>query len=95
MENLTIESTKSTPKVIGNAQTGNLTLSGNLFPENSIIFFKPIYSWITELSKKNDLLKLEIAKISNNKSFLEGYARENYGYIKENELFFQIIKDEK
>ena len=59
MENLTIESTKSTPKVIGNAQTGNLTLSGNLFPENSIIFFKPIYSWITELSKKNDDFEIE------------------------------------
>ena len=57
MENLTIENTKSTPKVIGNTETGNLTLSGNLFPENSIIFFKPIYSWITDLSKQNNSCK--------------------------------------
>jgi hypothetical protein len=59
MENLTIENTKSTPKVIGNTETGNLTLSGNLFPENSIIFFKPIYSWITDLSKQNNSFEIE------------------------------------
>ena len=59
MENLTLESTKSTPKVIGNAETGNLTLSGNLFPENSIIFFKPIYTWISDLSKHSNVFKLE------------------------------------
>ena len=41
------------------------------------------------------LSNLEIEKIYNSKSFLEGYARENYGYIKEDEMFFQIIKDEK
>jgi hypothetical protein len=59
MDNLIIESTKSTPKVIGDTQTGNLTLSGNLFPENSIIFFKPIYNWITELSKQCNSFKVE------------------------------------
>ncbi|MDG2343633.1 MAG: SiaC family regulatory phosphoprotein [Flavobacteriales bacterium] len=59
MENLTIESTKSTPKVIGNAETGNLTLSGNLFPENSILFFKPIYTWISDLSKHSNVFNLE------------------------------------
>ena len=59
MENLTLESTKSTPKVIGNAETGNLTLSGNLFPENSIIFFKPIYTWISDLSKHSNVFNLE------------------------------------
>jgi len=80
-----------------------LSLQHSLFLSNNSIFsyFDLQYTHnsyieqILELSKKNDLLKLEIAKISNNKSFLEGYARENYGYIKENELFFQIIKDEK
>ena len=59
MDNLIIESTKSTPKVIGDTQTGNLTLSGNLFPENSIIFFKPIYKWITDLSKQCNSFEIE------------------------------------
>ena len=59
MDNLIIESTKSTPKVIGDTQIGNLTLSGNLFPENSIIFFKPIYNWITDLSKQCNSFEVE------------------------------------
>ncbi|MBM77836.1 MAG: hypothetical protein CL846_05085 [Crocinitomicaceae bacterium] len=59
MENLSIENTKSTPKVIGNTESCSLIMSGNLFPENSIIFFKPIYNWITELSKNRDQFELE------------------------------------
>ena len=59
MDNLIIESTKSTPKVTGDTQIGNLTLSGNLFPENSIIFFKPIYNWITDLSKQCNSFEVE------------------------------------
>ena len=47
------------------------------------------------LTRSNNRLNLEIEKINNSKSFLESYARENYGYIKEDEIFFQIIKDEK
>jgi cell division protein FtsB len=47
------------------------------------------------LTQSNNRLNLEIEEINNSKSFLEGYARENYGYIKEDEVFFQIIKDEK
>jgi cell division protein FtsB len=47
------------------------------------------------LTQSNNRLNLEIEEIYNSKSFLEGYARENYGYIKEDEVFFQIIKDEK
>jgi cell division protein FtsB len=50
---------------------------------------------ITLLTRSNNRLNLEIEKINNSKSFLESYARENYGYIKEDEIFFQIIKDEK
>ena len=59
MDNLIIESTKSTPKVIGDTQLGNLTLSGNLFPENSIIFFKPIYNWIKDFSKQCNSFEVE------------------------------------
>ena len=50
---------------------------------------------VAEISDQNKHLKLEIAKASESKSFLEGYARKNYGYIKKNEIFFQIIKYEK
>jgi cell division protein FtsB len=50
---------------------------------------------VTLLTQSNNRLNLEIEKINNSRSFLESYARENYGYIKEDETFFQIIKDEK
>lgn len=50
---------------------------------------------VSEIYEQNKRLKLEIAKATESKSFLEGYARENYGYIKKNEIFFQIIKHEK
>ena len=45
-------------------------------------------------NNQNNYLKAEISKASYSQDFLEAYARENYGYIKKNEIFFQIIKDE-
>ena len=42
--------------------------------------------------KKSMMRSRELKK---NKSYLEVYARENFGYIKKNETFYQIIKNEK
>ena len=50
---------------------------------------------VAGLVKQNNYLKAEISKASNSQKYLEAYARENYGYIKKNEIFFQIIRDEK
>ena len=47
------------------------------------------------LIEKNKNLKVEINKFTKNKDYLEVYARENFGYIKKNEVFYQIVKDEK
>ena len=44
---------------------------------------------VSEIYEQNKSLKLEIAKATESKSFLEGYARENYGYIKKNEILYQ------
>jgi cell division protein FtsB len=43
----------------------------------------------------NKKLKEEIKEIRKDKTFIEVYARENFGYIKKNEIFYQIIKNEK
>ena len=43
----------------------------------------------------NKKLRQEIKEIRKDKTFIEVYARENYGYIKKNEIFYQIIKNEK
>ena len=80
-----------------------LSLQHSLFVSSNSIFtyfnLKQTYNsydnQVILLTQSNDRLNLEIENIYNSKSFLEGYARENYGYIKEDEMFFQIIKDEK
>ena len=80
-----------------------LSLQHSLFFSSNSIFtyydLKKTYNsydnQVILLTQSNNRINLEIEKIYNSKSFLEGYARENYGYIKEDEMFFQIIKDEK
>tara|TARA_Y100000741_G_C18043132_1_gene473225 strand:+ start:97 stop:372 length:276 start_codon:yes stop_codon:yes gene_type:complete len=79
-----------------------LSLQNSLFFSNNSIFtyfdLKNTHDShtkkISELIRRNGHLSLEIEKVTSDKDFLEGYARENYGYIKKNEIFFQIIKDE-
>tara|TARA_X000000368_G_scaffold172094_1_gene135680 strand:+ start:206 stop:484 length:279 start_codon:yes stop_codon:yes gene_type:complete len=80
-----------------------LSLQHSLFfSTNSIFSYLDLketqYSYekkVAELVKQNNFLKAEISKASNSQKYLEAYARENYGYIKKNEIFFQIIRDEK
>ena len=43
---------------------------------------------------KNKYLKAEIKNLKNSDETLEIYAREKFGFIKKNETFFQIIKNE-
>ena len=44
------------------------------------------------IKSKNKKLTMEIENIHKNSETLEIHARENYGYIKKNETFFQVIK---
>ena len=80
-----------------------LSLQHSLFFSSNSIFtyydlrktYNSYDNQVILLTQSNNKLNLEIEKIYNSKPFLEGYARENYGYIREDEIFFQIIKDEK
>ncbi len=71
------------------------------FSQNSVISYyylknkleKDKTDWI-KIVKKNKSLKSEINNIENNKDSLEIYAREKLGLIKENETFYQIIKND-
>ena len=49
---------------------------------------------LNNLSQKNIKLKSNIQEIESDKEFLEMYARENFGYIKKHETFYQILKNE-
>lgn len=57
MENLFIEPTSKTP-LVDFKTNGQLTISGNSYPENVIEFYKPLFKWI------DDLLKSKVIPIS-------------------------------
>tara|TARA_B100001996_G_scaffold342824_1_gene297674 strand:- start:617 stop:895 length:279 start_codon:yes stop_codon:yes gene_type:complete len=50
---------------------------------------------LLDYKNKNKYLKSEIKDLKNNNNSLETYAREKFGFIKKNETFFQIIRNEK
>lgn len=48
MDNLYIEKTKSTPEINFNSQTHTLTMNGESYPENTVLFYEPIMQWLEE-----------------------------------------------
>ena len=51
-------------------------------------------SQLLDYKNKNEYLKAEIKNLKTGDETLEIYAREKFGFIKKNETFFQIIKNE-
>lgn len=51
MNNLVLEETQDTPKVIFNASERIFELSGRSLPEDCIEFFTPLLNWIREYAK--------------------------------------------
>ena len=80
-----------------------ISLQHSLFLSNNSLFTYFSLSDAIEASSEevvgykinNKKLKEEIKEIRKDKTFIEVYARENFGYIKKNEIFYQIIKNEK
>ncbi len=50
---------------------------------------------INEIQNNSNELKNEISRLNNNNKALEIYAREIFGYIKKDEIFVQIIKNDR
>ena len=79
-----------------------ISLQYSLFlSNNSVITFfnlknnlETFSSNISNIKEKNNILISEVKSIKKNKNSLEIYARESFGYIKKNETFFQIIRNE-
>ena len=46
MEHFKLEKTKTTPKVDFDAKLNTLIISGEIYPEDSDKFFKPIFDWL-------------------------------------------------
>ena len=80
-----------------------ISLQHSLFLSNNSLFtyfslsnsIKSSSEEVVGYQANNKKLREEIKEIRKDKNFIEVYARENYGYIKKNEIFYQIIKNEK
>lgn len=60
MENIKIELTKYTPKIIMDATTGIISMSGKSYPENTFEFYKPVMDWMEKYFNGNAKDKTEI-----------------------------------
>jgi hypothetical protein len=48
MRSFFTERTKTTPRVDLNAETGELEIIGECYPENAMPFYKPIFEWLND-----------------------------------------------
>jgi hypothetical protein len=46
MENLVIEKTDKTPQISFQASSGKLEVMGRSIPEDSLAFYRPLYTWL-------------------------------------------------
>ena len=80
-----------------------ISLQHSLFLSNNSLFtyfslsnsIKSSSEEVVGYQANNKKLREEIKEIRKDKNFIEVYARENFGYIKKNEIFYQIIKNDK
>jgi hypothetical protein len=74
MENLIIETTKYTPKIDLNAETGIVDIRGKSYPENTFEFYKPMMDWLKEYldtcAKEETIVNMEIIYFNSSSSKL-------------------------
>ena len=69
MNNLNIEGSQSTPKIVSNWDDGRLVMQGDSYPENSFEFFGQVIAWIENyLAESTAPLKLELRLVYMNTS---------------------------
>lgn len=54
MENLNIEASEYTPKIILDVEKGLIDIRGDSFPENTFDFYKPIIKWMESYFSNGD-----------------------------------------
>jgi hypothetical protein len=74
MENLTIEETKYTPKIVLDADEGTISLTGKSYPENTFEFYEPMMQWIRDYfetaAKDITVVNMEITYFNSSSSKL-------------------------
>ncbi len=87
METITIEESAKTPYIHMDADKGLIEIKGRSIPENSIEFYKPLISWLTEYSEQEMKttqikIKLEYFNTSSSKCILDIFKRLEVMYRK-------------
>lgn len=80
MDTLIIESSSKTPKVVFDAEKGELLLEGRSIPENSLEFYIPLMEWLDAYSQEVNTdtivhMKLEYFNTSSSKCILDFFRK--------------------
>ncbi len=80
MDTLIIEGSSKTPKVLFDAEKGELLLEGRSIPENSLAFYIPLMEWLEEYASevKTSItvhMKLEYFNTSSSKCILDFFRK--------------------
>jgi hypothetical protein len=80
MENITVDGTVKTPRIILEAEKGCLEFSGRSIPENSVEFYRPVVEWVdryleTFPPETTITVKLEYFNTSSSKSLFEIFKK--------------------
>ena len=62
-----ISATEDTPKVIGSAD-GKLSIIGKSITEDSLVFYKPILEWITQIKAENIEISIQLEYLNTSSS---------------------------
>lgn len=100
MESLTLEGTKYTPEINLNADTGNISMVGKSYPENTFEFYQPVIDWMNEYfdgnAKEKTIVNMEIIYFNSSSSKLFFEFFDILDEVKDNhELEINWIYDEE
>ena len=100
VENLTLEGTKYTPEINLNADTGNISMVGKSYPENTFEFYQPVIDWMNEYfdgnEKEKTIVNMEIIYFNSSSSKLFFEFFDILDEVKDNhELEINWIYDEE
>ncbi|MDM8535240.1 DUF1987 domain-containing protein [Desulfobacterales bacterium HSG17] len=60
MNNLIMESTKYTPEINFDCEKNILEIKGKSYPENTSLFYEPVFSWLNEYFEKIEDRHVEV-----------------------------------
>lgn len=60
MNSLSIEKTKFTPEILFEFESRVLTIRGESYPENTAVFYKPVFKWLKDYFNNDNIEKTKV-----------------------------------